>query len=102
MKATAFWIHHLLRFDTQLLEPAAVFRPKAVLQAAGVWLSQHLCNADEPRVWKTSDRSGRVTWHAYDPLLNKYATFESEGETRVWLEDRYNQPTPKFALTVQR
>ena len=102
MKATAFWIHHILHFDTQFPNPADVFHPMDSLRTAGSWLSQHLCHADEPRVWKTSDRSGQVHWHVYDPLTNRYAAFDSEDETRVWLEERYNQPTPEVTLTVLR
>lgn len=102
MKATAFWIHHILQFDTQFPNPANLFHPRDAFQTVGTWLSQHLCNADEPRVWKTGDRTGQVLWHAYDPLTNKYAAFDSENEIRVWLEERYNQLTPKVTLTVQR
>jgi hypothetical protein len=102
MKSTAFWVHHLFQFDTTPSKPSLLTRSQEALQNAGLWLSQHLCNADEPHVWKTSDRTGQITWHTYDPMLNKYAAFDSEHETRVWLEERYNQPTPKAPLTVLR
>ncbi|GAB4145022.1 MAG: hypothetical protein Fur0046_22540 [Cyanobacteria bacterium J069] len=45
----------------------------------------------EPRVWQTSDRAGRTTWHAYDPISNTSARFASESEVRIWLEERYRQ-----------
>ncbi|HIK41327.1 hypothetical protein [Thermoleptolyngbya sp. M55_K2018_002] len=45
--------------------------------------------APEPRVWQTGDRSGNLVWHVYDPTSNCSATFASEAEVRVWLEERY-------------
>ncbi|QKD81088.1 hypothetical protein HPC62_01880 [Thermoleptolyngbya sichuanensis A183] len=43
----------------------------------------------EPRVWQTGDRAGNIVWHVYDPTSNRSATFASEAEVRVWLEERY-------------
>lgn len=42
----------------------------------------------EPHVWKTRDH-GHTAWHAYDPNTGNSADFASEGEVRVWLEERY-------------
>ncbi|MBF2084702.1 hypothetical protein [Thermoleptolyngbya sp. C42_A2020_037] len=47
--------------------------------------------APEPRVWQTGDRAGNIVWHVYDPTSNRSATFASEAEVRIWLEERYRQ-----------
>lgn len=43
----------------------------------------------EPRIWQTGDRAGNIIWHVYDPTRNTSASFASEAEVRVWLEERY-------------
>jgi hypothetical protein len=54
-------------------------------------LLNRLGGEPEPRVWQTGDRAGHITWRVYDPVSNLSATFSSEAEVRVWLEERYQR-----------
>ena len=52
-------------------------------------LIQHFNTGNELRVWTTIDRSGKITWHAYDPVSDRRALMHSEDEMRTWIEQRY-------------
>ncbi|MBE9198305.1 MULTISPECIES: hypothetical protein [unclassified Nodularia (in: cyanobacteria)] len=56
---------------------------------------QKLVNAlsasSELQVWQKSDRSGHITWRAYNPMTGRSACFGSEEEMRVWIEMQYYQ-----------
>ncbi len=44
---------------------------------------------NEPRIWITADRDGKLYWHAYDPVSDTRVCLDSEAELRIWLEQRY-------------
>lgn len=103
MKTTAFWIHHLLRFDGLDAEvPITPVNLSSAWHALSHRLSRWMFDGDEPKVWKKINRSGVTIWHVYDPVSNMHATFDSESEIRSWLEKRYNEPTKEFEFAVQR
>jgi hypothetical protein len=105
MKATAFWIHHLLRFDA--FDPKlSTWSPKIKLGSAlhtlGHRISHWMFEGEEPHISKTTDRAGHTVWHVYDPVSNVHANFDNESSVRRWLENRYNEPTPAIELVVLR
>lgn len=52
-------------------------------------LTKWLVSSTEPQVSQRRDRYGMLIWRIYDPATNQSATFSSEYEVRVWLEQRY-------------
>ena len=60
------------------------------LKRIGLFLLKALTAGDEPRIWLNSN-SAEKRWCAYDPTTNRSASFDSEAELRVWLEQRYYQ-----------
>ena len=48
-----------------------------------------LSSNSEPRIEFKRDRLGNHFWRVYDPNTNQSATFSSELEVRIWLEQRY-------------
>ena len=51
----------------------------------------YLTQPPEPKVWKKTNRHGEIFWEVYDPYRNLKATFTSELEVRMWLDQRYYQ-----------
>lgn len=45
----------------------------------------------EPKVWQRSDRFGQTLWYGYDPATGRSVCRHSEGEIRIWIEERYNR-----------
>jgi hypothetical protein len=93
MKTTAFWIHHV--FSNPVSDPdysspkSTGEKVKSILQQVRARLAQWMCESDEPRVWTTRRSMGTCIWHVYDPISNTRYRFDSESETRTWLEKRY-------------
>jgi hypothetical protein len=52
-------------------------------------LTQLFTRNTEPYIWQKRDRHGNLFWQLYDPSTNRSATFSSEDEVRIWLEERY-------------
>lgn len=44
----------------------------------------------EPKIWKKTDAAGNIFWKTYDPMTGTTASFDTEHQVRVWLEERYN------------
>ena len=44
---------------------------------------------NEPDVRQKQDRYGNLYWQVYDYKNNKFLTFGSDKEVRIWLEQRY-------------
>lgn len=42
-----------------------------------------------PRVYRKSDRAGKVHFEMYDPATGLHLTFASEKEMRLWLDQRF-------------
>lgn len=64
-------------------------KDNAVLKALGQAIVYSTVKSNEPRVWQKCDRQGNTYWVAYDPAINCKATFSSEKEVRIWLDERY-------------
>jgi hypothetical protein len=58
-------------------------------QAIRHWLTQRLVSSNELQVWQTTDRAGKTYWHAYDPVTNAAAVYQSESEMVAWIEESY-------------
>jgi len=71
------------------LTTAARLRRSRILSQWIEALLNRFGSAPEPRVWQTGDGAGNITWHVCDPASNTSASFASEAEVRVWLEERY-------------
>ena len=52
-----------------------------------------LASGSEPKVSEKKNRNGTVYWHVYDPVLDYTASFGSELEVRLWL-DQYFARSP--------
>lgn len=51
----------------------------------------NLANSNrEPQIKQKQDRHGNLYWQAYDFNSNKFYTFGSEQDVRVWIENRYH------------
>jgi hypothetical protein len=51
----------------------------------------------EPRVWRRSDRFGKVYWQVYDPLHDCTIRFDDEQNMLMWLDDQHyrrSRPNP--------
>lgn len=58
------------------------------------WLVGILCDRHDPQIWQKRDANGCLWWWVYDPITDERARFMTETEVMVWLESRYNRPTP--------
>lgn len=62
-----------------------------VITALAHSLLQATVKAHEPRIRLTRNAQGEAVWQVFDPVTDTRATFGSEREVRVWLEERYYQ-----------
>ncbi|MGK7938376.1 MAG: hypothetical protein AB4206_21640 [Xenococcaceae cyanobacterium] len=46
--------------------------------------------ANEPQIISRKDNRGNAYFRVYDPQTRWKGTFSSEGEVRIWLEERYH------------
>jgi hypothetical protein len=53
------------------------------------WFLSGITSSSEPRITQTRDPMGELRWHVYDPTTGHKASFSSESEVRVWLDQRY-------------
>ncbi len=57
-------------------------------------ITEAFCNSlvldSEPKIWKKTDAEGNIFWKTYDPMTGSTASFDTEHQVRVWLEERYN------------
>ncbi|MBW4678693.1 MAG: hypothetical protein KME19_01075 [Microcoleus vaginatus WJT46-NPBG5] len=58
---------------------------KTFIQRLAVWLT----SSHDLQVWKTSERNGEMSWHAYDPITGRSICGASDAEMREWIERRY-------------
>lgn len=66
---------------------------KAIFSKISQRLIRFLASNHEPQIWLKKDRYGNVFWHVYDPASGASAHLSSEAEVRMWLEQRYSNPT---------
>ncbi|PSN12895.1 hypothetical protein C7293_18185 [filamentous cyanobacterium CCT1] len=70
--------------------PALRLRPQLIATSILLTLTAFLTQGHEPKVRETVS-NGSKTWQVYDPATHQKATFYSENDVRVWLENRYRQ-----------
>lgn len=61
-----------------------------MLRKVGQYLLNFLSGDTDIRVRQTSDELGNCHWDVYDPSTGKSASFASEQEVRIWLDQRYS------------
>lgn len=61
----------------------------AQVKRAWTQMTAALSTSNEPKIWTTTDRRGRVYWYARDPMSGRKLAHASEHDVRVWLEQRY-------------
>ncbi|MBF2075291.1 MAG: hypothetical protein IGS50_16235 [Synechococcales cyanobacterium C42_A2020_086] len=52
-------------------------------------LNRLLTMNSEPKIDRKQDRQGNTYFRVYDPITGMTATFGSEPEVRLWLDQRY-------------
>ncbi|MDJ0632857.1 MAG: hypothetical protein QNJ34_06675 [Xenococcaceae cyanobacterium MO_188.B29] len=53
-------------------------------------LANLLGKANEPKIISRKNNCGNAYFKVYDPQTRWKGTFSSEGEVRIWLEERYH------------
>jgi hypothetical protein len=48
-----------------------------------------LTHRQEPKIYRKSDRSGRLYYEIFDPVTGLHTALGTEQEVRTWLERRY-------------
>lgn len=79
-----------LHYDDAALESRQIVLPIiSVFKRRLQQIIQYLTSGNEVQVWTKTDRYGKITWHAYDPVSDRCVVRESESEMRTWVEERY-------------
>lgn len=61
------------------------------IKKLGQRIAEYFTSQSEIKVWQLQDRSGNTYWRVYDPNTNRSATFGSEEEVRIWIEELFYQ-----------
>jgi len=61
------------------------------IKKLGQRIAEYFTSQSEIKVWQLQDRSGNTYWRVYDPNTNHSATFGSEEEVRMWIEELFYQ-----------
>ena len=72
------------------IHPTLRLRPQLVATSVLLTLTAFFTQGHQPKIRETVG-SGHKTWQVYDPATHQKATFHSEDDVRVWLENRYRQ-----------
>lgn len=76
-----------LRADAYELEHSQVWSQcKSVIEQ---FLHTWAGSTNEPQVWQSLDKSGKVQWHTYHPRTGRKVDFDSEDEVCVWIEESF-------------
>jgi len=70
--------------------PALRLRPQLIATSVLLTFTAFFTQGHQPNIRKTVS-GGQKTWQVYDPATHQKATFYSEDDMRVWLENRYRQ-----------
>lgn len=90
MKADAEFRQYLSTQAFDIQPEIQEFSPKRLdLKKIFAEVVRFLSDSSEPRIQFKRDRLGNHFWRVYDPSTNQSATFSSEAEVRIWLEQRY-------------
>lgn len=61
------------------------------IKRLGQRIVEYFTSQSEIKVWQLQDRLGKTYWRVYDPNTNRSATFGSEEEARIWIEELFYQ-----------
>lgn len=61
------------------------------LKRLGQRIAEYFTSQSEIKIWQLQARSGKTYWRVYDPNTNRSATFSSEEEVRIWIEELFYQ-----------
>ena len=61
------------------------------LRRLGDRLVEYFNSQSEIKIWQRQDRFGNDYWEVYDPNTNRSASFGSEAEVRIWIEELFHQ-----------
>jgi hypothetical protein len=61
------------------------------LKKLGDRIVEYFNSQSEIKVWQRQDRFGNEYWEVYDPKTNRSASFGSEDEVRIWIEEISHQ-----------
>ena len=61
------------------------------LKELGDRIVEYFNSQSEIKVWQCQDRFGNKYWEVYDPNTNRSASFGSEEEVRIWIEELFHQ-----------
>ncbi|MBW4517726.1 MAG: hypothetical protein KME11_21185 [Timaviella obliquedivisa GSE-PSE-MK23-08B] len=50
---------------------------------------ESMLKVDEPKIYRSRDKSGSSFWTVYDQVTGRRVFFDSEAEVRGWLDRRY-------------
>ena len=75
--------------QTSLFKVVNSLKSSVLLNTLWKSILQSTVRSREPKVWEKRDRNGNTYWVAYDPANRCTATFSSEREVRIWLDERY-------------
>lgn len=91
MKSNLFSQHFLIshRVIPFVSPETSKTKTPSKLRQLGNRFVDYLARPPEIKVHKKTNRQGEIWWQVYDPHRNLTATFASESEVRMWLEERY-------------
>lgn len=61
------------------------------LRRLGNRIVEYFNSQSEIKVWQRQDRFGNEYWEVYDPNTHRSASFGSEEEVRIWIEELFHQ-----------
>jgi hypothetical protein len=61
------------------------------LKRLGDRIVEYFNSQPEIKVWQRQDRFGNDYWEVYDPNTHRSASFGSEEEVRIWIEELFHQ-----------
>jgi hypothetical protein len=61
------------------------------LKRLGDRIVEYFNSQSEIKVWQRQDRFGNEYWEVYDPNTHRSASFDSEEEVRIWIEELFHQ-----------
>ncbi|HEY9670966.1 MAG TPA: hypothetical protein V6D11_05955 [Waterburya sp.] len=65
--------------------------PSSLINSIWQYIATVFEQRQEPKVWQRCDRYGQTLWYGYDPVTGWSVCRHSEGEIRIWIEERYNR-----------
>ncbi|MBE9156972.1 hypothetical protein IQ265_09045 [Nodosilinea sp. LEGE 06152] len=69
---------------------ALKLQPQRIVTSVLLTLTALFIQGHQPKIRETVS-GGNKTWQIYDPTTHQKATFYSEDDVRIWLENRYRQ-----------